>query len=85
MQFGAFFVGKRQQNVNNTLSLPSYLRVDVGVKYQMEHVNSIFTVKVENVFDKAYWSSAGAKGICLVEVEQLWHLILIHFNERFYR
>ncbi|MDO6425809.1 TonB-dependent siderophore receptor [Thalassotalea sp. 1_MG-2023] len=63
VQLGAFYVGKRQQNVNNTLSLPSYLRVDVGVKYQMEHINSIFRVKVENVFDKAYWSSAGAKGI----------------------
>lgn len=63
LQLGAFYVGKRQQNVHNTLSLPSYVRVDAGVKYQIDQLNSIFRVKVENLLDKAYWSSAGAKGI----------------------
>ncbi|BDF94762.1 TonB-dependent siderophore receptor [Pseudoalteromonas sp. KAN5] len=60
---GIFYVGEREQNVFNTLTLPSYTRTDLGVKYYAAPLNATFRVKVENVFDKHYWLSGGAKGI----------------------
>jgi iron complex outermembrane receptor protein len=60
---GIFYVGERQQNVQNTLSLPSYTRVDTGLRYQINSMDTTFRLKVENLLDKEYWLSAGAKGI----------------------
>ena len=60
---GVYYVGERQQNVQNTLSLPGYTRFDLGARYQLSALNTTLRLKVENLFDKEYWSSAGAKGI----------------------
>jgi len=60
---GIYYVGERQQNVQNTLSLPGYTRFDLGARYQLSALNTTLRLKVENLFDKEYWSSAGAKGI----------------------
>ncbi|WP_102796203.1 TonB-dependent siderophore receptor [Bowmanella denitrificans] len=62
-QLGIFHVGERQQNVLNSLSLPAYTRADLGVKYELSALNTIFRLKIENLFDKEYWLSAGAKGV----------------------
>jgi iron complex outermembrane receptor protein len=60
---GVFHVGEREQSVQNTLSLPSYTRVDAGLRYQVNSIDTTFRLKVENILDKEYWLSAGAKGI----------------------
>jgi iron complex outermembrane receptor protein len=60
---GVFYVGEREQSVQNTLSLPSYTRVDAGLRYQVSSIDTTFRLKVENILDKEYWLSAGAKGI----------------------
>ncbi|MBQ4849486.1 TonB-dependent siderophore receptor [Pseudoalteromonas sp. MMG012] len=63
MNVGIFHVGEREQNVSNTLTLPAYTRVDLGLKYQLSALNATVRLRVENVFDKQYWLSGGAKGI----------------------
>jgi len=60
---GVFYVGERQQNVQNSLSVPSYTRVDAGFRYQLNAIDMTFRLKLENIFDKEYWLSAGAKGV----------------------
>lgn len=60
---GVFYVGEREQSVQNTLSLPSYTRVDAGLRYQVNSIDTTFRLKVENLLDKEYWLSAGAKGV----------------------
>jgi iron complex outermembrane receptor protein len=60
---GVFYVGEREQNVKNTLSMPSYTRVDAGLRYQLSSQDTTFRLKVENLFAKEYWLSAGAKGV----------------------
>lgn len=60
---GLYYVGERQQNVQNTLSMPSYTRVDAGARYQIHSIDTTLRLKIENLFDKEYWLSAGAKGI----------------------
>ena len=60
---GVFYVGERQQNLQNSLSLPSYTRFDTGVRYDFSDLNLMLRFKVENLFDKEYWVSAGAKGM----------------------
>jgi len=60
---GVFYVGERQQSVQNTLSMPSYTRVDAGARYQISSLDTTLRLRIENLFDKEYWLSAGAKGI----------------------
>ncbi|WPU34539.1 TonB-dependent receptor [Pseudoalteromonas piscicida] len=60
---GIFHVGEREQNVNNTLQLPAYTRFDLGAKYHFTDINTTLRLKAENLFDKEYWLSGGAKGI----------------------
>jgi len=60
---GIFHVGERQQNVQNTVSMPSYTRVDTGFRYQIKPIDTTLRLKVENVFNDEYWVSAGAKGV----------------------
>lgn len=61
------YVGEREQNTSNDLQVPSYTRFDAGVTWHkealVEGVDATVRFKAENVFDKAYWLSAGAKGI----------------------
>ena len=60
---GVFYVGERQQNLNSSLQLPGYTRFDIGIRYDFVDPNWVVRLKVENMFDTEYWSSAGAKGI----------------------
>ncbi|MDN3379662.1 MULTISPECIES: TonB-dependent siderophore receptor [unclassified Pseudoalteromonas] len=60
---GMFHVGEREQNVNNNLNLPAYTRFDLGAKYHFSDFNTTLRIKAENLFDKEYWLSGGAKGI----------------------
>ncbi|MBU2893377.1 TonB-dependent siderophore receptor [Colwellia sp. D2M02] len=60
---GIYYVGEREQNVQNTLSLPSYTRLDAGIKYELSQYKTTLRFKVENITDKEYWLSAGAKGV----------------------
>lgn len=60
---GIYYVGEREQNIRNSLILPSYTKIDVGAKYEIQQNAGVLRLKIENVFDKEYWSSAGAKGI----------------------
>jgi len=60
---GIFYVGEREQSVQNTLSLPSYTRVDAGLRYLLKPIETTFRLKVENILDEEYWLSAGAKGV----------------------
>jgi iron complex outermembrane receptor protein len=60
---GIFYVGERQQNVQNSLSVSGYTRVDAGFRYQLDSIKTTFRLKIENLFDKEYWLSAGAKGV----------------------
>lgn len=60
---GVFYVGEREQSVKNTLSLPSYTRVDAGLRYQVNSIDTTFRLKVENLLNNEYWLSAGAKGV----------------------
>lgn len=63
VNLGVFYVGEREQSVQNTLSLPSYTRVDTGLRYQINPIDTTLRLKVENLFDEEYWLSAGAKGV----------------------
>ncbi|WP_281558077.1 TonB-dependent siderophore receptor [Thalassomonas sp. RHCl1] len=60
---GIYYVGERQQDVQNTLSVPGYTRFDAGARYDLAALNTTLRLKVENLFAKEYWLSAGAKGI----------------------
>jgi len=60
---GLFYVGEREQTIQNTLSIPSYTRVDAGVRYQISSLGTTLRLRVDNLFDKKYWLSAGAKGV----------------------
>lgn len=60
---GAYYVGEREQSVQNTLQLPSYVRLDAGLRYQFVYPAATLRLKVENLSDREYWVSAGATGI----------------------
>ncbi len=60
---GVIYVGERQQSVRNTLAMPSYTRVDTGFRYELASLDTTLRLRVENMFGKEYWLSAGAKGI----------------------
>lgn len=48
-------------DANNTLSIPSWTRVDVGARYVTE-INKqavTFRARVDNLFDRNYWASTG--------------------------
>lgn len=48
-------------DANNTLSIPSWTRVDLGARYVTEINKQVvtFRARVDNLFDRNYWASTG--------------------------
>ncbi|MEM8545455.1 MAG: TonB-dependent siderophore receptor, partial [Cyanobacteria bacterium P01_H01_bin.119] len=53
---GLFYVGDRQSDLGNTVTLPSYLRTDAALFYRRDNWRA--QVNVENLFNVSYFSSA---------------------------
>jgi iron complex outermembrane receptor protein len=56
------YTGKQYADAANTQSLPSWNRVDVGVRYLMDIGNGrllTLRARVNNLFNSSYWASAG--------------------------
>ncbi|PSO61081.1 MAG: hypothetical protein BRC36_12445 [Cyanobacteria bacterium QH_2_48_84] len=53
---GLFYVGQRQGNLENTFSLPSYLRTDAAVYYRRNNFRA--TLNFKNLFDIEYFETA---------------------------
>ncbi|RYF27477.1 MAG: TonB-dependent receptor [Comamonadaceae bacterium] len=55
------YTGSSFANDANTLRLPSWTRLDLGVRYTTEVSGRLLTLRarVDNVMDKNYWASAG--------------------------
>lgn len=55
------YTSSQNANADNTLSIPSWTRVDVGARYVTEINNQpvTFRARVDNLFDRNYWSSTG--------------------------
>lgn len=53
---GLFYVSDRQGDLDNTFTLPSYLRTDVALFYERESWRA--QINFENLFDVGYFSSA---------------------------
>ncbi len=53
--------GKQSVNASNTQSIPAWTRFDLGARYIVEAGGKPITLRarVENLFDKNYWASAG--------------------------
>lgn len=57
----AVYTDSQYANADNTLSIPSWTRVDVGARYVTE-INKqavTFRARVDNLFDRNYWASTG--------------------------
>lgn len=55
------YTDSQHADTNNTLSIPSWTRVDVGARYITE-VNKqpvTFRARIDNLFDRNYWASTG--------------------------
>ena len=55
------YTASQYADADNTLSIPSWTRVDIGARYVTE-VNKqmvTFRARVDNLFDRNYWSSTG--------------------------
>jgi iron complex outermembrane receptor protein len=62
---GVYYVGARPLDAANTVSLPGYVRVDAGARYQTRiggHA-TIFRAGVQNVTDKRYWAAANYNAV----------------------
>lgn len=55
------YTGSQYADANNTLSIPSWTRVDVGARYITEINKQVvtFRARVDNLFDRNYWASTG--------------------------
>lgn len=55
------YTSSQAANAANTLSIPSWNRLDVGARYgmQMGATNVTMRLRVDNVTDEAYWASVG--------------------------
>lgn len=54
-------------DARNTQEIPAWTRVDLGARYAWRAGNTPVTLRatVENVFNKAYWSSASSNGLTI--------------------
>ena len=57
------YTGSEWADGNNTESIPSWTRLDLGARYSFTAADKLMTVhaNVENVTNKSYWSSAGGE------------------------
>lgn len=55
------YTSSQYANANNTLSIPSWTRVDLGARYVTEINKQVvtFRARVDNLFDRNYWASTG--------------------------
>ncbi|HEY0682370.1 MAG TPA: TonB-dependent receptor [Steroidobacter sp.] len=56
------YTGSQEANMANTLSIPSWTRLDLGARYEMElgENNTLtFRARIDNATDKNYWASVG--------------------------
>ncbi|WP_202924966.1 TonB-dependent siderophore receptor [Myxacorys almedinensis] len=53
---GLFYVGERQANLDNTFSLPSYLRTDATIFYQRDRLRA--SLNFQNLFNVDYFQSS---------------------------
>ncbi|MEH2389570.1 MAG: TonB-dependent siderophore receptor [Nostoc sp.] len=51
---GLFYVGERQGDLNNSFSVPSYLRLDAAVYYRINHLR--FALNLKNLSDVQYFT-----------------------------
>jgi len=63
--------GGEYVNAENTLSIPSWTRVDLGARYGFKADDNYITLRanVENVANKAYWASASTANNYLTQGE----------------
>jgi iron complex outermembrane receptor protein len=62
---GVYYVGARPLDASNSVSLPGYVRVDAGARYQTRiggHT-TIFRAGVQNLTDKRYWAAANFNAV----------------------
>jgi iron complex outermembrane receptor protein len=62
---GIYYVGARPLDAANTVSLPSYVRIDAGARYQTRiggH-STVFRAGVQNLTDKRYWAAANFNSV----------------------
>lgn len=62
---GVYYVGARPLDASNSVSLPGYVRVDAGARYQTRiggHT-TIFRAGVQNLMDKRYWAAANYNAV----------------------
>jgi iron complex outermembrane receptor protein len=62
---GVYYVGSRPLNAQNSVSLPGYVRVDAGARYQTRiggHT-TVFRAGVQNLADKRYWAAANYNAV----------------------
>ncbi|MEH2042435.1 TonB-dependent siderophore receptor [Nostoc sp.] len=53
---GAFYYGNRQADLDNTVELPSYIRIDAAIYYKRDNYRAAINIK--NLFDTDYFVSA---------------------------
>jgi iron complex outermembrane recepter protein len=53
---GLFYIGEREGDLNNTFSLPSYLRTDAALFYRRDNFRA--ALNVQNLFDTEYFQLA---------------------------
>lgn len=55
------YTGSQAANAANTIEIPSWTRLDLGARYELELAEKNVTVRarVDNVTDKNYWASVG--------------------------
>ncbi len=55
------YTGSQFADANNTLSIPSWTRVDIGARYVTEISKQVvtFRARVDNLLDRNYWASTG--------------------------
>jgi iron complex outermembrane receptor protein len=56
---GLAFTGRQYADSDNTQEIPSWTRVDLGMRYVLDVRQTPVTVRfnVENLFDRDYWAS----------------------------
>jgi iron complex outermembrane receptor protein len=57
---GVFHVGARPLDNQNTVDLPGYTRLDLGLRYlaQIGNRKATLRAQVENATDRRYWAAA---------------------------
>ncbi len=55
------YTGSQYADINNTMAIPSWTRVDIGARYVTEINKQLvtFRARLDNVFDRNYWASTG--------------------------